>query len=448
MSAPSPKQANPAAQGPVGASPAGRSPLLFIFLTVFIDLLGFGIVIPLLPIYSTAYEASETELGLLFACFSGMQFLFAPMWGRLSDRIGRRPVLIGGLVGTALAYLAFAYSDALANAFSQAVSGEDASPRQILFMLFASRMLAGFFGANVSTANAYIADVTTAENRTKGLGLVGAAFGLGFTLGPALGGELTRHSIHAPGLAAAGLSLAAALFGYFKLPEPVRHSSSRAYGGDQLRKAVAEPRIGGVLVLAFLFVMAFAGFESMFILFGLANFPAKFGMDTAIESASLAQKMAAAPYAGRYLFVVGMISAVIQGGLIRRIAPKLGETRLVFIGPTLLGLGLAIVGLAPTFTWVIVGCVVMPFGFGLSNPSVSSLLSRAAPVDQQGAFLGMQQSVASLARVVGPLVAGWVMSQQGSRAPFLVSAGVLALGALIGLWYHRSFAATFERSKA
>lgn len=417
----------------------GRSPLLFIFLTVFIDLLGFGIVIPLLPIYSTAYEASETELGVLFACFSGMQFLFAPMWGRLSDRIGRKPVLVGGLIGTALAYLAFGYSDEVA----RFLFGAEAAPRQVLYVLFASRMLAGFFGANISTANAYIADVTTPENRTKGLGLIGAAFGLGFTLGPALGGELARYSIHAPGLAAAGLSLAAALFGWLKLPEPVRRGGSRAYGGEQLRHALADTRIGGVLLLSFLFVTAFAGFESMFILFGLANFPSYFGMETAIEQATMAQKMAAAPYAGRYLFVVGIISAIIQGGLIRRIAPRFGETRLVVAGPALLGLGLAIVGLAPSFAWVIVGCVVMPFGFGLSNPSVSSLLSRAAPVEEQGAFLGLQQSVASLARMVGPMLAGLVFSLQGSRAPFVVSALVLVLGALVGLWYHRTHAASF-----
>ena len=140
------------------AAGAGRSPLLFIFLTVFIDLLGFGIVLPLLPVYSKAYGADEISLGLLFSCFSGMQFLFAPMWGRLSDRIGRRPVLIGGLLGTAASYVLFAYAHSMP-------------------MLFASRLLAGFFGANISTAQAYIADVTTPENRAKGMGLIGAAFG-------------------------------------------------------------------------------------------------------------------------------------------------------------------------------------------------------------------------------------------------------------------------------
>lgn len=425
-------------------APDGRSPLLFIFLTVFIDLLGFGIVIPLLPIYSSAYEASETELGLLFACFSGMQFLFAPMWGRLSDRIGRRPVLIGGLVGTALAYLVFGYCDAVAELLAQAVGSGPASPRFVLYVLFASRLMAGFFGANVSTANAYIADVTTAENRTKGLGLIGAAFGLGFTLGPALGGELARYSLHGPGLAAAALSIAAATFGYFKLPEPVRRGGgTRVYRLEQVRHALGDGRIGGVLLLAFLFITAFAGFESMFILFGLANFPEMFGMQAAIEHATLEQKMAAAPYAGRYLFVVGIISAVIQGGLIRRIAPRFGETRLIVVGPLLLGLGLAMVGAAPSFAWVILGCVVMPFGFGLNNPSVGSLLSRASPNDQQGAYLGLQQSVASLARMVGPVLAGAFFGLYGSRSPFFVSAGILLIAGMIGWRYHRKYAASF-----
>jgi MFS family permease len=430
---------NPGAQ-----ADARRSPLLFIFLTVFIDLLGFGIVIPLLPIYSTAYRASETELGLLFASFSGMQFVFAPMWGRLSDRIGRRPVLIGGLFGTALAYLAFGFSDEIANLVSRATSGGDASPRAVLYVLFASRILAGFFGANVSTASAYIADVTTPESRTKGLGLIGAAFGLGFTIGPWISGELTRVSMHAPGLAAAILSACAATFGYFALPEPERHTGSRAYGMQQLRHAATDPRIGGVLALVFLFVTAFAGFESMFILFGLANFPGKFGLETAVEHATMAQALAAAPYAGRYLLVVGLTSAVIQGGLIRRIAPRVGETRLIVIGPLLLGLGLAIVGWAPSFTWVVVGCVVMPLGFGLSNPSVSSLLSRASPHDQQGAYLGLQQSMASLARMLGPLLAGWVFQRFDSRAPFFVSAAILACGAAIAWVYHARYAQSFR----
>jgi MFS family permease len=424
---------------------------LVVFLTVFIDLLGFGIIIPLLPIYSSAYGASETQLGLLFACFSGMQFFFAPMWGRISDRIGRRPVLIGGLVGTALSYLVFAYAESIGVALHGAMSPGRGDPqRWTLGVLFASRVLAGFFGANVSTASAYIADVTTPENRAKGMGLIGAAFGLGFTLGPALGGELSHLSVHLPGLAAAVLSLFAATFGWFKLVEPPRteRKFSRVFGFDQVRRAFADPRIGWVLVLAFLSIFAFSCFESMFLPFGLQKYWTYFGLDQPLFAASSAQKLAAGRYAGRYLFVVGMISALIQGGLIRRLVPRFGETRLIVAGPLLLAAGLAIIGASTSWSMVILGCVVMPCGFGINNPSVNSLVSRAAPGDQQGAYLGLQQSLASLARMTGPPCAGWLFQHVGAPAPFVSAAGVLVVASLLAYAYHRRFAATFARAAA
>jgi MFS family permease len=430
---------------------AGRSPLVFIFLTVFIDLLGFGIVIPLLPIYSKAYGASETELGLLFGCFSGMQFLFAPMWGRISDRVGRKPVLVWGLVGTALSYLVFGFSDEVAAGLVKLWPSEPPSvDRVTLGVLFASRSLAGFFGANVSTASAFIADVTTPENRAKGMGLVGAAFGLGFTIGPALGGELSQVSIEAPGIVAAGLSLAAAAFGAALLVEPRRgpHKSTRLYGLDQVRGAWADSRIGGALAMSFLAVFAFSAFESMFILFGLAKFPTYFGMERAVEHATRDETFAAARYAGRYLFVVGMISAFIQGGLIRRLVPRFGETRLAVAGPLLLALGLAVVGSAQSFAFVIAGCVLLPCGFGLNNPSVGSLISRSAPVDQQGAYLGLQQSLASLARMLGPALAGLVFDALGPRSPFFASAFVLLGATLLAWWYHERHGAHFARPRA
>jgi MFS family permease len=418
---------------------------VFIFLTVFIDLLGFGIVIPLLPIYSKAYSATGTELGLLFACFSGMQFLFAPMWGRLSDRIGRRPVLIGGLVGTGLSYLLFGYSDQLAAWLAGVWDGAPRVERLTLHVLFVSRILAGFFGANVSTASAYIADVTTPENRAKGMGLIGAAFGLGFTIGPALGGELSSISIHWPGVVAAGLSFSAALFGYLKLPEPppVARTHSRVFSLDQVRAASRDARIGWALLLSFFAIFAFSAFESMFLLFGLAKFPTYFGLTQALEHATRQDTFEAARYAGRYLFVVGLISAVIQGGFIRRLVPRFGETRLAVAGPILLGLGLAIVGAAPSFAVVILGCVVMPFGFGINNPSINALVSRASPSEQQGAFLGLQQSLASLARMVGPALAGLAFQHLGARAPFFSSAALLLGASLLAYAYHRRYAASF-----
>lgn len=407
-------------------SPSGRSPLLFIFLTVLIDLLGFGIVLPLLPIYSEAFGASGFTLALLFSCFSGMQFLFAPLWGRLSDRIGRRPVLIGGLVGTAISYLIFAHADSLG-------------------WLFASRLMAGFFGANVSTAFAYIADVTTPQNRARGMGLVGAAFGLGFTLGPWVGGELTQVSIHLPGYLAAGLSGSAALFGWLKLPEPPREqrAPSRIFAFQDVRAAFSDSRIGTVLVLAFLAIFAFSAFESMFLLFGLSEFPTYFGLDASIEHATRAQAFASAKYAGRYLFVVGMISALIQGGLIRRLVPRFGETRLIVAGPVLLALGMAIVGVSVSWWTVILGCVVMPMGFGVNNPSLTSLISRASPPDQQGAYLGINQSLASLARMTGPAISGLFFDHVGPHSPFLLSAALLVGATIVAARYHARYASSF-----
>jgi MFS family permease len=415
------------------APPAGggRSPLLFIFLTVFIDLLGFGIVIPLLPIYSKAYQASDVENGLLFASFSGMQFLFAPLWGRVSDRIGRKPVLVGGLLGTAGAYLLFANANSMA-------------------LLFVARLLAGFFGANISTAQAYIADVTTPANRAKGMGMIGAAFGLGFTLGPWIGGELTHVSVRAPGYAAAALSLCAALFGWWRLAEPPRggaadRGASRAFGGAQISTALRTPRLSTLYLLSFLSIFAFSAFESTFARYGLARFPTWFGVDAAIESASFEQIMDAAPLTGRYLGVLGVISALIQGGLIRRLLPRYGETLLSTVGLAVLGLGLAIVAIAPSFPVVIVGCVVMPIGFGLNTPSLNGLISRASPEQEQGAYLGLNQSAASLARVCGPAFAGTAAQYVGVTSPFWCAAGVLAVGASIAWRYRARFGATFAR---
>jgi MFS family permease len=412
-------------------SDSRRSPLLFIFLTVFIDLLGFGIVIPLLPVYSDMYGADAQELGLLFGCFSGMQFLFAPMWGRLSDRIGRKPVLVGGLLGTAAAYLLFGLAGSMP-------------------LIFLSRLLAGFFGANISTAQAYIADVTTQENRAKGMGLIGAAFGLGFTLGPWVGGELAHVSIHAPGFLAAGLSVSAAVFGFLTLREPEREkrSSSRIFHLEQVRHAFADGRIGLVLLMAFVFIASWSSFESMFLLFGLKDFPAAFHLPTSVENPTRQQIIAAAPIAGRYMGLIGILSAIVQGGLIRRLVPRFGETTLTILGPTFLGAAFVLIGFAPTWAVVIVACALMPLGFGLNNPALAGLVSRASPADEQGAYMGLNQSVLSLARMLGPLFAGFIFKHYSARAPFLVGSAILAVCALIAVYYRARYGATFPRRAA
>jgi MFS family permease len=415
----------------MSVDPAGaraRSPLLLIFLTVFIDLLGFGIVIPLLPVYSQIYHASDVELGLLFASFSGMQLLFAPMWGRISDRIGRRPVLVGGLFGTSAAYVLFANADSLP-------------------LLFASRLLAGFFGANVSTAQAYIADVTTPENRAKGMGLIGAAFGLGFTFGPLIGGELTAISAAAPGYFAAGLSFCAAMFGLAMLKEPerARRTESRIFGMDELSHAMRDGRIGILLVLSFLFIFAFSTFEAMFTLFGLREFPEVFRVPAALEHATREETLRAAPIVGRYLGMIGVLSAIVQGGLIRRLVPRFGETTLAIAGPLFLALSLAVVGLAPSWGVVIAGCALMPFGFGLNGPALNGLISRAAPPESQGGYLGLNQSILSLARMTGPPCAGLLFDHLSPRAPFLFAAAVLVGAGLLAMYYRAKHGASFAR---
>ncbi len=418
----------PSSMSPPNEARKPRSPLIFIFLTVFIDLLGFGIVIPLLPVYSEVYRADPQTIGLLMASFSAMQFLFAPFWGRLSDRIGRKPVLVGGLVGTAVAYVIFANAESLT-------------------MLFVARMLAGFFGANVSTAQAFIADVTTPENRAKGMGLVGAAFGLGFCLGPLLGGELTHFSMAAPGWFAAGLSLSAAIFGAITLREPPRAAGAetRVFGLGQVRTAFRDPRLGTLFVMGFAFVAAFSSFESMFTVFGLARFPEVFGLTQPVETASVDEILLAAPVTGRYLAGIGIVSAIIQGGLIRRLVPRFGETKLAIAGPALLGIGLIGLALAPTWGVVVAACLVLPIGFGLNNPSVSSLLSRAAPSDEQGAYLGLFASTSSLARMVGPAVSGFAFGYFGPTSPFVFGAILLALSTVLAWRYDRRFGASFPR---
>lgn len=431
MSSPAPKPSN--------------KPLLAVFLVVLIDLLGFGIVIPLLPVYSKAYGASETLMGLLFATFSAMQFLFAPMWGRLSDKIGRRPVLVGGLFGTAASYALFAYSSPP----SQTALLDPDVARRSLVLLFVSRAMAGFLAANVSTAMAYVADVTTPENRAKGMGMIGAAFGIGFTFGPLMGGELTHISPAAPGWAAAGFSLLAGLYALKALVEPPRaQRGSRVFSLEQVRHAARDGRIGTLYLLSFLFIVSFASFESMFTAYGLQRFPEVFGLQVAIEKATYEQIIAAAPVTGRYLAFIGIVSALIQGGLIRRLVPKYGETRLATVGPFFLAAGFVVVALASSWTMVVVGCLLMPIGFGLNNPSLSSLVSRATPPDQQGAYLGLNQSIGSLARMAGPMAAGFVFTHHGAGAPFWMGAVLLTISGCIAWGYHRRHGASFPKKDA
>jgi DHA1 family tetracycline resistance protein-like MFS transporter len=373
-----------------------------LFLIVLIDLIGFGLVIPLLPFYAERFAASPQEVTALMAVFSLMSMLTAPVWGRLSDRVGRRPVLMVSMAAASLAYLWMGFADAM-------------------WMLFAARGLAGACAGNIAAANAYIADVTTPENRAKGMGMIGAAFGLGFIVGPALGGivagsDIANADLRTPGLIACALSLIALLGVVFFLKESLpagvaarpRRSRLSALRGALERKVLAR-----LLVIFFLTILAFAGMESTFALWAMAQFgwgPAQTG----------------------YLFTfVGLLSAVMQGGLIGRLTARFGEEKLLIAGLASIAAGLLILPLARGLPVLLVATAGLALGMGAMQPSLNSLISRRAGVEEQGEVMGVAQSVGSLSRVLGPLLAGALFAGLGREFPFFCGMVLVAAAALI-----------------
>jgi MFS family permease len=381
-----------------------------VFLTVVIDLLGFGLVLPLLPLYAERYHAAGWQIGLLFAAFSGVQFLAAPFWGRLSDRVGRRPVILAGLVGSVASYVLFG------------LATWTPAP---LAVLFVSRVTAGLFGGTISTAYAYIADVTPVAERGRGMALVGMAFGIGFTIGPVLGGLGGAVSPALPGFLAAAFSAGALLFAWFRLPEPERHAERQRVGSWQaFRAAIAAPGVFRILVLTFLVHGCFALFEST--LARVVAFEFDFGV---AEN-------------GLLFSYVGFWSAFAQGFLVRRLMPRVGEYRFAALGAAVLSLGLLAVGHAPTVGWLLAAAPVPVFGFAMLTPSLASLLSQRADAAVQGSTFGVNQSGASLARIAGP-VAGNTLLDLGRRhglswsLPHTAGAAVMLLALLLALGLRR-----------
>ena len=362
-----------------------RSPLIVIFTTVFIDLVGFGIVIPVLPFYAegTVFNATPRIVGLLFASYSIMQLIFSPILGRLSDKYGRRPVLLISIIGTGIGFLTIGFATTL-------------------WMLFAGRILDGITGGNISTAQAYIADITTKENRAKGMGLIGAAFGLGFIFGPAIGGILSRWGIHVPFFFAGGLCFANALLLYFTLPEtvtkdhPARQSAAGGRGLAELLQSLKEPRLGFVLIIYFLFIVAFSIMTTSFSLFTMF----RFGYD--------------AQHTGYLFAYVGLIAVVIQGGLIGKLVKRFGELPLVIFGALCFAISLfAVPFVGPAaggLAALLLGGGVFSLGNSLATPALTSLASKSVGAAQQGTVLGVTQSVASLARAVGPSIAALLIA--------------------------------------
>jgi len=381
----------------------GFSPHVVIFFTVFIDLLGFGIIIPLLPFYAETFGATGLLVGLLSASFSLMQFLFAPVWGRLSDRIGRRPVILIGLFGSFASYLIFGLARSLA-------------------VLFLARMCAGIAGANISTAQAFIADTTTPEHRAKGMGLVGAAFGLGFIFGPAVGGFLSQWGYATPAFFASALSLGNFCAAVFLLPEsrPIaarRAAQTAAPAGrlEALRRALARPHLPMLLLVYFIVIAAFSGFEATFALFSERRF--SFTASTI----------------GYVFAFVGIVLSVIQGTIVGRTVRRVGEHRVVPIAILFLALGLGLIPLSRTVPVLIAACGLLAVGMGFNSPSIVSLISRLSSADEQGGVLGVSQSLASLARVLGPAWGGFTFDRFGIEVPYVLASVVMLIACLLSV---------------
>jgi MFS family permease len=399
-----------------------RSPLFIIFLTVFIDLLGFGIVLPLLPRYGEHFEAEGVTLGLLMASFSAMQFLFAPLWGRLSDRIGRRPVLLVGLLGSAVFYFLFARVTQLGNA--GAIYG--LSPLAWLFM---TRIGAGIAGATIPTAQAYIADVTDAANRGKGMAIIGAAFGVGFTFGPLIGAPFVPSDPHAgpssaPGYVAAVLSAGAFAWALLMLPESLKSANAagrKALWFDRraLRTALLRPYVGPILFTVFLTTFAFSQLETTLSL--------------------LTKHLGLSDRHNFYVFAyIGFILALAQGLLVRWLIPRVGEFWMGLAGVALMTAGLLSLGWASgqQSIWLVYGVLpVAVVGFAATTPSLQALLSLNSGADEQGGILGIGQSMSALARILGPALA-LPLQKWNLPLPYWVGAVLMAVSCgLIGSLY-------------
>jgi DHA1 family tetracycline resistance protein-like MFS transporter len=375
-------------------------PLLIIFLTIFVNLIGFGIIIPLLPFYAESFGASPIVIGLLFAVFSLCQLLAAPALGDLSDRYGRRPILVFSLAGTVVSFVMLALAHSIA-------------------MLFLARIVDGLSGGNISTARAYVADITEPKDRARAYGIIGAAFGLGFIMGPALSGVLARVSITAPIWAAAALTLVATAMAWLWLPETVHRA--RAGTGNPLSylpDLFRRPIMRRVLTIDFIYWFAFSIFQTTFSLFAAR----RFGFD--------------ASRTGYFFAGFGVLGAVIQGGFIRPIVRRAGDKSTFIAGIVCSVVGLVAAAFAHSVPLFALALVPLAFGMGFGHPTVSSLISRAGRNDEQGRVQGAASAVESLGRTFGPVWGNTSLQHYGEATPFLTGAAFLAMTLLVVRGYH------------
>ena len=372
-----------------------RRLLFSIVLVVFIDLLGFSLIIPLLPYYAQTFNASDITIGLLLASYAAAQLIGAPLLGRASDRSGRRPILLISIFGTFLGFVLFGLAESLT-------------------MLFVSRILQGVTGGNLSVAQAYITDVTDAKSRNRGLGMIGAAFGLGFIIGPALGGVLSNISYHVPAFVAAGLSFINLLLVAFWLPEsltPEKRTQPTekrpAFTFNALVQALKHPLTGPLLITRFLYSLAFVILQSIFSLFVLR----RFSMDVVTT--------------GFVLTYVGVVSVITQAWLVGRLSQKFKDSSLIQGGLLLLGLGLLAWAFAPTVLMLVLSTTPVALAGGMLNTVLPSALTKTVEPQEVGGILGLSTSVESSTRVIAPLLGGFLLERVAYWAPGVFGALLL-----------------------
>jgi len=382
-----------------------KSALSLIFLTVFIDLLGFGILIPILPTFAKIeLLVDETAIGVVVAVYSFVQFLFNPILGRLSDKYGRKPIIVISLFINAIGYVLFAFTTSY-------------------IILLVSRIVAGIGGSSISVAQAYIADVTTKENRAKGMGVIGAAFGLGFVFGPLMGGFLASYGYMVTGFASATFSILAFIFTILLLPESNLNRNVSAEMKrklivfDDLKNVFAKPERAMLIFLFFVLTFSFANIYGTFALLGL-------------------QVYGFSDMQNGFMFgIIGLTSAIVQGGLIGRISKVISKINILKIGSFFIMVSLALIPYGDTFLGLAIIIIFLALGTSIFQPTVLSLISEVTPDTEQGVTLGVNQSVSAFARVLGPLWGGFAFEFLGYPYPFLTGAAFTLIIFIVTVFY-------------